>query len=618
MSDTGPPNIADEFAAAAQREAAAQPAAATHYDVAIVGAGVAGLAAAVALAADGKSVVLLERRPFVGGRAYSYPHPALNEVIDSQHVVLGCCTNFIDLITQSGAAHTIRWYDTLTFLEPGSHPTEKYCHPEPAKRAEGPASSSSPDAPSCPPTASTLKPSSLLPAPLHQSLSFLRAPMLSLRDKLGIAYGLAHFLRGYPATDEESFAAWLQRTHQTDRAIRHFWEPVIVAALNDTFANCSTRYAGKVFHESFLRSPAAGRLGIPTAPLSDFFAPVAAHATALGVDLRLNTPADHIIPLPNHRYRIATGTTHIEANALILATDLRQAHRLQAELSGGSSGLQPAVEPTSQEGALAPEITASRYPEASSLPAFASRYPEASDLPPFASRHPEASALPPFASRHPEASALPAFASRYPEASASGLSPTQKEKGALAPGVCLLDPTQFTLAPITTIHLWYDREITPLDHAVLLDTRIQWLFHKSRIRNWPASHGTYLELVISASHAELKLSREQILADALQELALFFPQIREAKLLKSAVLKEARATFSVTPNLDSHRPPQTTEHPNLYLAGDYTATDWPSTMESAVRSGRLAAALAANHPRTHFLSPELPPAGLMRLLSRKK
>jgi squalene-associated FAD-dependent desaturase len=505
MSPPEAPNTAPQQAAATK-----------HYDVAIIGAGVAGLAAAVALAADGASVALLERRPFVGGRAYSYPHPSLNETIDSQHVILGCCTNFIDLLTQSKAAHTIRWYDELTFLEP--HATRT-------------------------PTASHLKPSRLFPAPLHQSLSFLRSPMLSLRDKLGIAYGLTHFLRSYPQHDNESFATWLRRTHQTDRAIRHFWEPVIVGALNDTFANCSTRYAGKVFHESFLRSPAAGRLGIPTAPLSDFFAPVAAHAIALGVDLHLNTPADTLTPLPNHRWRITSASTasaalHIEANAVILATDLRQTHRLQSELSGGSSGLQPAVNPPSHEGALAP---------------------------------------------------VPAP-----------------------------DPTQFTTAPITTIHLWYDREITPLDHAVLLDTRIQWVFNKSRIRRWPASQGTYLELVISASQAELTLSREQILADALTELALFFPQIHQAKLLKSAVLKEARATFSVTPNLDAHRPPQTTPHPNLYLAGDYTATGWPSTMESAIRSGRLAAALAANHPRTHFLAPELPATGLMRLLTRRR
>jgi len=579
-----------------------------HPDVIVIGAGVAGLAAASALATDGARVTLLERRPFVGGRAYSYPHPALNETIDSQHVILGCCTNFIVLLTQSGAAHTIRWYDNLTFLEPNPCPTEKHCHPERAKRVEGPASSFSPDAPCYPPTASTLKPSRLLPAPLHQSLSFLRAPMLSLRDKLGIALGLTHFLRGYPATDKESFATWLQRTHQTDRSIRHFWEPIIVGALNDTFANCSTRYAGKVFHESFLRSPQAGRLGIPTAPLSDFFAPVAAHAVALGVDLRLNTPAEAITPIPNHRYRITipastsangtTATAHIEATSIILATDLRQTHHLLASLTS------EVVDPFNETAdTSASEIGRDFSPGTNNSPSNWAFAPGTS--------------LPhqPDSAEHPPTEASPVPASRYPEASASGLSPTS-EKGALAPGVCLLDPTQFTTAPITTIHLWYDREITPLDHAVLLDTRIQWVFNKSRIRRWPASQGTYLELVISASHPELHLSREQILAAALKELALFFPQVREANLLKSAVLKEARATFSVTPNLDAHRPPQTTPYPNLYLAGDYTATDWPSTMESAVRSGRLAAALAANHPRTHFLSPELPATGLMRLLTR--
>jgi uncharacterized protein with NAD-binding domain and iron-sulfur cluster len=511
------------------------PRVSTQRHVAVIGAGVAGLAAAVALARDGASVILLERRPFVGGRAYSYPHPALNEIIDSQHVILGCCTNFLDLLTQSGGADTIRWYDELTFLEPNRVP-----HVRSSLSAFNVGIAN----------ASRLHPSPL-PAPFHQSLSFLRAPMLSLRDKLGIATGLTHFLRGYPTTDEESFATWLKRTRQTDRAIRHFWEPVIVGALNDSFANCSTRYAGKVFHESFLRSPTAGRLGIPAAPLSEFFAPVAAYARSLGVDLRLNSSADAITPLPGNRWRITSGANEIEADAIILAADLRQTQRfLETLASKVVEESTSEIDRDSRPGTKVPKLSG---------------------------------------------------------ASAAGIcSPAQANP---------IDFEKFTTAPITTIHLWYDREITDLDHAVLLDTRIQWIFNKSRIRRWDPARGSYLELVISASFPEVTLPREQILASAFAELELFFPQVRQATLLKSAVLKEARATFSVTPNLDAHRPPQTTAFPNLFLAGDWTATDWPSTMEGAIRSGRLAAgALTGN--RTRYLTPELPATGLMRLISR--
>ena len=114
--------------------------------------------------------------------------------------------------------------------------------------------------------------------------------------------------------------------------------------------------------------------------------------------------------------------------------------------------------------------------------------------------------------------------------------------------------THFIPAPITTVHLWFDREVTDLDHAVLLDTRIQWMFAKSRIRRWPAQRGSYLELVISASWPELQQSREDILASALREAEIFFPAIKQATLIKTAVLKEARATFSVTPGLDRFRP----------------------------------------------------------------
>ena len=86
-------------------------------------------------------------------------------------------------------------------------------------------------------------------------------------------------------------------------------------------------------------------------------------------------------------------------------------------------------------------------------------------------------------------------------------------------------------------------------------------------------------------------------------------------MLKSAILKEARATFSVTPGLDQLRPPQATPWPGLFLAGDWTATDWPSTMEGGVRSGRLAAGSLLGD-RTRFLAPETPPSGLMRLLDQ--
>jgi zeta-carotene desaturase len=108
------------------------------------------------------------------------------------------------------------------------------------------------------------------------------------------------------------------------------------------------------------------------------------------------------------------------------------------------------------------------------------------------------------------------------------------------------------------------------------------------------------------------MSREEILSSALAEFETFFPAAREAKLLKSGVLKEARATFSVTPGLDRFRPQQATRWKGLFVAGDWTATEWPSTMEGAVRSGRLAAGSVVGD-RQRFMAPELPATGLMKL-----
>ena len=174
--------------------------------------------------------------------------------------------------------------------------------------------------------------------------------------------------------------------------------------------------------------------------------------------------------------------------------------------------------------------------------------------------------------------------------------------------------------PICSVHLWFDREITELDHAVLLDREIHWLFNKSRLQPWRKSKG-YIELVVSTSRAFAALERNKAIAQALAELAEFFPAAAEAKVEKAVLVKEVHATFGVPPGIDQFRPTATASPwPNCFLAGDWTATGWPSTMESAARSGHLAAeALCAsvNAPQK-FLAPDLKPKGLMQLLASSR
>ena len=166
---------------------------------------------------------------------------------------------------------------------------------------------------------------------------------------------------------------------------------------------------------------------------------------------------------------------------------------------------------------------------------------------------------------------------------------------ALAPELPL-DLTAFEHSPITGIHLWFDRPITDLPHATLLDRTIQWMFNKHQ--------GRYIELVVSASRSLVETKREDVIAMALRELAEFFPAVKQASLEKSHVVKEIRATFSAKPGLEPLRPRNRTPIRNLFLAGDWTRSGWPATMEGAVRSGYLAAeavAAEARAPRSFLL-----------------
>ena len=460
-------------------------------DVVVVGAGLAGLSAAAALAGVGARVTLVERRPYVGGRAYSYLHPALDEVVDSQHVLLGCCTNLIELCEQAGIADKIRWYDEQTFLEPNGRISRIGV--------------------------------SGLPAPWHFALSFAKAGMLGWKDKVGMVRGLMEFARGYPSEDVESVDQWLKRTGQTERAIRHFWKPILMATLNDDAGHCSTKYAGKVFHELFVRTASGGRLGIPTVPLSEFYEGVAQLIVARGGEVKLRTGVEGLMQSADGRWQVQTAAGELWADAVVLALPFEQTQRLLPRVQGLADA----------------EV--------------------------------------------------------------------REELAAKA--------ARFEHSPFTSILLWYDREISDLDHAWLLDTTIEWFFHKSRIRRYAQETGSYVELVIAGSKRQLHLTREEILGAALKEFEEFFPEARKARVVKSGILKEARATFSVTPGLDAYRPQQTTEWDGLYLAGDWTATEWPATMEGAVRSGRLAAGAVLGDTR-RFMAAEVAVTAPMRWLVR--
>jgi zeta-carotene desaturase len=180
---------------------------------------------------------------------------------------------------------------------------------------------------------------------------------------------------------------------------------------------------------------------------------------------------------------------------------------------------------------------------------------------------------------------------------------------------------RFETSPITGIHLWFDRQITDLEHAVLLDRTIQWMFHKSKLLGARAAEqkgGSYVELVVSSSKSLVEKPKNEIEEMALRELREFFPAAAEARLVKSTVIKEVHATYSALPRSDDYRPATATLWPRVFLAGDWTATGWPATMEGAVRSGYQAAeALSRSTGREgRFLLPDLAATGFMRLFRK--
>lgn len=258
--------------------------------VAVVGGGLAGLAAACALAESGFSVTVFERRPYLGGRASSYEHPATGEIVDNcQHVLFGLCTNLLAFYEKIGIQDKIQWFDEMTFIEPGGRQ-------------------------------SLLKPASL-PAPLQLTPSFLGFKFLDAPDKFALAWALSALLVSNPQDDGTSFSDWLHRHHQTRAAIKRFWEPVLVSALSEDLDRISIPYAAQVVRES-MKSREARAMGIPTVPLTQLYDGARDYIAERGGNVLLRAGVQGVDPyLAGPRIRFADSEEQFDYAVLAVPFD---------------------------------------------------------------------------------------------------------------------------------------------------------------------------------------------------------------------------------------------------------------------------------------------------------
>ncbi|MXX52384.1 MAG: phytoene dehydrogenase, partial [Dehalococcoidia bacterium] len=156
-----------------------------------------------------------------------------------------------------------------------------------------------------------------------------------------------------------------------------------------------------------------------------------------------------------------------------------------------------------------------------------------------------------------------------------------------------------TSAPIVNVHLWYDRPVMKDAFIAFLESPIQWVFNRSLIQGNLNSSGQYVCISLSGAWDFINRPKRDLEEMFEEEMRRVFPLARDAIVQKRLIIKQLNATFRCVPGIASRRPSQVTPIENLFLAGDWTRTDWPSTMEGAVRSGVYAA---------HALSERLSPA----------
>jgi hydroxysqualene dehydroxylase len=457
--------------------------------VAIIGGGFAGLAAGVELAASGRRVTVLESRPRLGGRAYSFEDEATGETVDNgQHAMMGCYRHTLAFLEQIGATQKLARQRNL-YVE--------LVHPQ---RGVGVIAGAP------------------LPSPLHAVAGILRYRLLSRGERASAVYaGLRLMVMrrlGDARLRDWTVERVLIALGQSDNARRSFWYPIAIATLNESPARAAAAPFIEVLARAFFGARADSQFVLPRVGLSELYTSDARRfIEARGGCVRLK----------------ATVTDLVLAGERLVGLMLRDGTTIDAD------GCISTVPPK----ALAP----------------------------------------------------------------------------LLPDVLRADERlhrlgEIEVSPIVSVHLWVDRPVLAGQFVGLLDTTTQWLFNRTQLTASGNGNGRLcLSAVISAGRDVIEWETSRVVDTVTADIRARIPAARAARVIRSVVVKEKLATISPTPAAERVRPGAETPVRNFFLAGDWTRTGLPPTIESAVVSGRRAAALLVEDLRSASFRRDRSPLG---------
>jgi hydroxysqualene dehydroxylase len=444
-------------------------------DVIVIGGGMAGLAAATALADRGARVTVVEARPRLGGRASTFVDPATGEAVDNgQHVLMGCYRETFAFLRRIGAMSRVRVQPSLAV---------------PSIDTDGRRTVLS-----CPP----------LPAPWHLLGGVIEWDALRWKDRLSVLrLGTPlkteqRRLRGastlMACSPEETAENWLIRNGQTPRLREMLWEPLALAALNQPSHDAAAPAFVRVLAEMFGPDPQDASIAFPAVPLEAMYAePARQYLESRGFGVRTNAVARVIIESGRAAGVQIRGGDEIRAAAVVCA-------------------------------------------------------------------------VPWFALRQLFDEAPPAL--------------QRLLSGAARMASC----------PIVTANLWFDRGVLATPFVGLPGRAMQWAFDRGAITNGRLTH---VSLVSSGATAVVDLTNDAVVNLALREIRGALPGARAAVVKHALVVRERLATFSLAPGQPVRPPAGATLLPGFHLAGDWTDTGLPGTIESAAMSGHRAAEAVA-------------------------